>query len=78
MPNQRRSGAFSDLQGEARILAQGRRICSLLSDGFEHDRVSHLLGIELSTCYRYASLWRRHERETQQPPPTRGTAGNKD
>ena len=78
MPNLRRSGAFADLRGEARILAQGREICSLLSDGHEYEKISVLLSLEVATAWRYASLWRRHERETQQPAPTRGTAGLKD
>ena len=80
MSNTRRNAAFGDLQGEARILAIGRQICSLLSDGHEHDRISVLMGLAGTTCSRYASLWRRHQRQTQ--PRRRyglgGTAGLKD
>ena len=80
MSNTRRSGAYSDLQGDQRILAQGREICSLLGDGFEYEKITALLGLAASTSYRYASLWRRHVRETQPARRTSlgGTAGNKE
>ena len=78
MPNRRRSGAYSDLQGEARQLELGRQIESLKADGFETDKISALMGLQIPTIWRYSYLYRAHLRANQQPTPTRGTAGLKD
>ena len=79
MPNLRRAPEVHPaLHGHARILRLGAEIHDLRQSGYEYEKIAALTNLNVSTCWRYHSVFKRQQERLDNGGRPRHSSGFKD